>query len=152
MRAGDTLVLLQHPVPGAANFRGHGVDVHHAFVAPPAAGGSLLTCTLVVPGAAAGADAPWRYIVQTDVQPDFEAEFNAWYDEEHLPALAAVPGCVQASRWLVDGAGPRYLACYDLATLDTYGSTAWLAVRATPWSSRIRPAFCNTLRTMFARV
>jgi len=29
------------------------------------------------------------------------------------------------------------------------GSTAWLAVRATPWSDRVRLRFVNTKRTMF---
>ena len=29
-----------------------------------------------------------------NVAPELEAEFNEWYDKEHIPALAAVPGCL----------------------------------------------------------
>jgi hypothetical protein len=109
--------------------------------------------SLVVPGASAGAEAPWHYIVATDVLPEHEADFNAWYEQEHLPGLAAVPGTVQAARYVrVDGTGPRYHACYDLADRAAFNSPAWLAVRGTAWSSRVRPSFRNTLRTMYRRV
>lgn len=101
-------------------------------------------------GAADGQPVHWHYVVATDVPPAHEAEFNAWYDTEHLPGLAAVPGVVRAQRWrVVQGDGPRHHACYDLATRSAFNSTAWLAVRATPWSSRVRPHFMHTRRTMY---
>ena len=31
-----------------------------------------------------------------NVMPAAEADFNAWYDQEHVPRLAAVPGCLTA--------------------------------------------------------
>src|SRR5437870_3555475 len=34
-----------------------------------------------------------------NVEPAAEAEFNKWYDEEHIPALAAVPGVLCARRF-----------------------------------------------------
>jgi hypothetical protein len=112
-----------------------------------------LEVELELAGASAGADAPWHYIVATDVANQHEADFNAWYDKEHLPGLAAVPGTVRAARYRVtEGEGPRYHAAYDLATREAFGSPAWLAVRATPWSARVRPAFRNTRRTMYRRV
>lgn len=103
-------------------------------------------------GQAAGQPAPWHYVVATDVLPEHEADFNAWYETEHAPGLAAVPGTVQASRWLCEGESPRYHACYDLAHERAFGSPAWLAVRATDWSSRVRPHFRHTRRTMFRRI
>ncbi|WP_251863093.1 DUF4286 family protein [Achromobacter sp. Marseille-Q4962] len=112
----------------------------------------VLHATIDRPGASAGQDAPWHYIVETDVLPQAEADFNAWYDEEHLPGLAAVPGTVRARRYECLHEPPRYLACYDLRTRETFGSPPWLAVRATDWSSRVRPSFRNTRRTMFARI
>src|SRR5215472_7684245 len=33
-----------------------------------------------------------------NVAPDAEHDFNAWYDEEHIPALGAVPGALAARR------------------------------------------------------
>ena len=30
-------------------------------------------------------------MVWTDIDPEFEAEFNRWYDEEHIPLLLQIP-------------------------------------------------------------
>ena len=108
-----------------------------------------LTPTCDLPGAAAGEPVAVHYIVETDVLPEFEDELNAWYDQEHLPGLARVPGTIRARRYQAAGQSPRYYACYDLTSTDVFGSPEWLAVRATDWSSRVRPAFRNTRRTMF---
>ena len=102
-------------------------------------------------GASAGARAPFHYIVATDVRPEAEDDFNAWYANAHLPGLAGVPGTVRAQRLRNDDDAPRYHACYDLVTAETLGSPAWLAVRATEWSGRVRPCFRNTTRLMLRR-
>lgn len=117
----------------------------------PDADVARLAPIMTLQGASAGVRAPYHYIVETDVEPGLEGDFNAWYDNEHLRGLAGVDGTVHAARYRNLDEGPRYHACYDLARLDAYGSPAWLAVRATPWSDRVRPAFCNTRRTMFRR-
>ncbi|MBU6438635.1 MAG: hypothetical protein KGJ03_06875 [Betaproteobacteria bacterium] len=102
-----------------------------------------------VDGAAAGQQARVHYVVETDVEPGYEDELNAWYDREHLPGLAAVAGTALALRYVDPIGSPRYYACYDLADERAFNSPAWLDVRATPWSSRVRPRFRNTRRTMF---
>ena len=91
-------------------------------------------------------------MVWSDIDAEFEAEFNRWYDDEHLPGLASVPGTVRARRYRNRDGSPRYHACYDLVEPGTLGSPRWLAVRATPWSARMRPAFRNTTRTLFRRL
>jgi hypothetical protein len=101
------------------------------------------------PGASAGQAAPWRYVVATDVEPAWEQEFNDWYDTEHLPGLAGVPGNALACRLRNLGGGPRYHACYRLASPQVMEHPAWLAVRHTAWSDRVRPRFRNTERLMF---
>lgn len=108
-----------------------------------------LRCLQELAGASAGQMVMNHYIVETDVLPAFDDDLNAWYAEEHLPGLARVAGTVRAARYVDDSGSPRYYACYDLTGADVLGSPAWLAVRATPWSSRVRPAFRNTRRTMF---
>lgn len=115
----------------------------------PEARAILLETKVELPGASAGMPAPFRYVVETDVEAEHEDDFNRWYDEEHLPGLAAVPGTVRAWRLRDPVGSPRYYAWYDLVTVDTYGSAPWLAVRETPWGARVRPAFRNTRRTMF---
>lgn len=111
-----------------------------------------LRATLDLAGVDAGTDTPFHYVVETDVLPDAEADLNAWYDEEHLPGLAAVPGTARARRYTDPAGSPRYYACYDFARPEAFGSAPWLAVRGTAWSSRVRPAFRNTRRTMFRRI
>ncbi|ARP86633.1 DUF4286 family protein [Bordetella genomosp. 9] len=108
-----------------------------------------LTLTTDLAGASAGHAAPWFYVVETDVKTAAEDDFNRWYEEEHLPGLASVPGTVRARRYLARAGSPRYYAFYELATRETFGSPPWLAVRASDWSSRVRPNFINTKRTMF---
>ena len=102
-----------------------------------------------LPGASAQEPAPFHYVVETRVDAINEVDFNTWYDTEHLPGLSAVPGCVCARRLCTLDARPTYVACYDLVVPDVLSSEAWLAVRRTPWSSRVRPTFRDTKRTMF---
>lgn len=100
-------------------------------------------------GASAGERAPFHYIVETDAAEGWMDEIVRWYDTEHMPGLAAVPGCVRAQRFINHDGGPRSLACYDLVTPETLGCPPWLAIRYTGWSDRVRPNFRNTKRTMF---
>src|SRR5439155_96250 len=67
-----------------------------------------------VPGASASAIAAFHYVVETDAADGWQSEMFHWYDTEHMPGLAAVPGCVRARRFLNLGRGPYSLACYDL--------------------------------------
>ena len=100
-------------------------------------------------GASAGAPTGFRYVVETDAADGWEEEIFRWYDAEHMPGLAAVPGCVRAQRFLNRDGGPRSHACYDLTDPNILQTEAWLAVRRTAWSDRVRPQFRNTRRTMF---
>lgn len=103
-------------------------------------------------GASHGAAVLFHYVVETDVVPEADVDLNDWYDNEHLPGLASVPGTIRAQRFLCLDAGPRYHSCYDLVSPETLGSPPWLAVRHTAWSDRVRPNFRNTKRTMFRRL
>lgn len=101
-------------------------------------------------GASAAEEAPYHYVVATDVDPEHEADFNRWYDNEHMPGLAAVPGAVHCARLAnTDGGAPRYHACYDLTAPEVLDCREWLAVRHSTWSSRVRPHFRNPHRIMF---
>lgn len=115
----------------------------------PNASTALLQLTLDLRGQAWNKTATWHYVVETDVDATAEADFNDWYTQEHMPGLAAVPGTVRAMRLYNPDGAPRYHALYLLQTQDTFGSPQWLKVRGTEWSSRIRPHFRNTKRTMF---
>jgi hypothetical protein len=81
-----------------------------------------------------------------NVDPEHEAEFNEWYDHEHIPALAAVPGTLCARRYRDSRGSPRYLALYHLASPDVPMSDAWKQAADTPWTRRMRPHFRDHLR------
>ena len=102
-----------------------------------------------IDGASRDTTPVFHYVVEMDPESGWMPELSQWYDTEHMPGLAKVPGCIRASRFLNHDHGPLSLACYDLVTEDTLGSAPWLAVRGSPWSDRMRPRFTNTKRTMF---
>lgn len=120
----------------------------------PAAAAGLERLSLLedIPGRSAGKPARFHYVVETDAAAGWEGELGRWYAEEHLPALAAVPGCVRAGRLRnLDGA-PRSHAFYELESPEVLQTPAWLAVRKSAWSERVRPQFRNTRRTMFRKL
>ena len=100
-------------------------------------------------GPAQGEATPVHYAVEMDPEAGWQDDLFAWYDQEHLPGLASVAGTAQAFRYLNLDHGPLSLACYDLVDAEVMGCPAWLAVRGTDWSARVRPHFTNTRRTMF---
>jgi hypothetical protein len=72
--------------------------------------------------------------------PAFEEEFNAWYDSEHIPERAALPGFETALRFISTGAAPRYLAMYDLEGKAVLDSDAYVRVsgaNSSPWTKRV---------------
>lgn len=128
-----------------------GAVVGLAAVAADAESVEVARLTLMndIAGHSTGVPAPFHYAVEMTPAAGFGVELQRWYDTEHLPGLAGVPGCVRARRFWNHDAGPQSLACYDLLTQETLGSPAWLAVRGTAWSNRMRPHFTQTQRTMF---
>ena len=94
-------------------------------------------------------DTPWLYIVHTDLPDHIVAEYNAWYDEEHLPRLVTVPGVIRARRYVaVMDNGPKYLAAYELTDRNAFESPEGLQARKTPWTAKMRSLFQNTRRRM----
>lgn len=79
-------------------------------------------------------------LVHCDPEPTLEEELNAWYDTEHLPEREAIAGFETALRFTSLGDGPRYLALYDLTSLDVLESDAYHAVSGpnfSPWTKRV---------------
>jgi len=100
-------------------------------------------------GDASSTDAPWLYIVHTDIPDHIADEYNAWYDQEHLPRLVTVPGVLRARRYdRVSGPGPRYLTAYELTAPEVWESPAAHQARKTPWTEKMRSLFQNTRRSM----
>ena len=117
--------------------------------ARPAPGTKRLAPLAEWRGASAGQEAPYHYVVATDIEAGWEAEFNRWYDSEHMPGLAAVPGSVYCVRLRSLDGGPHYHSCYDLTSPQALERDEWQTVRNSFSSSRVRPHFLNTRRIMF---
>lgn len=113
---------------------------------------SRLELKLDLKGHAWGQEPRVHYVVQTDVEEGWMSEIETWYDLEHMPGLASVPGCMSAQRLINHDAGPRSFACYDLESAKVLTSGPWMAVRGTDWSSRARPHFVNPQRKVMDRL
>ena len=79
-------------------------------------------------------------VVMMDVEPEHEAEFNRWYDEEHLPERLEIPGYVSARRFkLEDGEGVlKYLCIWELEDGSPLESAEYKAQRERPSELRDR--------------
>jgi hypothetical protein len=68
--------------------------------------------------------AKYTFVVLTNPTPGKEAEYNKWYNEQHIPDVLNVPGFVAAQRFRLadaqmgDKNPHRYLALYEIETDD----------------------------------
>jgi hypothetical protein len=102
----------------------------------------------LVPGdVAAPAGAGGLLVASMNVDPAAEPEFNEWYNAEHLPQLAAVPGVLCARRYSSPAADRerKYLALYHVTGLEASRSDAWTKAADTEWTRRMRPHFRDML-------
>ena len=105
-------------------------------------GEQILPGDATAPSAAGG-----LLLVGMTPSPEVETDFNAWYDTEHVPALARVPGVLCARRFRTSGAGPKYVALYHLAAPGVVDSPKWKqASGSTPMPQRVRDQITNRLR------
>lgn len=75
---------------------------------------------------------------------DFEGarpdEFHDWYDLEHVPERLAVPGFINAERWIGDEIPTLAIASYDLDSAAVMNTPAYRAVageNVSVWTKRI---------------
>ena len=95
-------------------------------------------------------------LVYSDVAPENDAEYNQWYNEEHIPERLSIPGVLDAARYQAVQGGPRYLAVYELATPEAWHSEEWQKWlrEPTPWSRRMSPGVIGTeyIRNLYRRI
>jgi hypothetical protein len=119
----------------------------------PAAGGGIAREKLTLElrrslGDAGATPAPWIYIVQADIPDHIADEYNAWYDQEHLPRLVAVSGIRRARRFITIEGAPKYFTAYELEAEDAFATPEAVKARKTPWTEKMRDAFLNSRRSM----
>jgi hypothetical protein len=123
----------------------------------PADGGSL-TGNGPEPASAGQLVGPALLHVFGEVDGDWEDEMNAWYDQDHLVALAGAPGVLSARRFIDRDApaGPgstqspahfRYLAIYEMEDVSAVDDPGFAAVAgATEWRQKIGSHFRSQLQ------
>ena len=75
-------------------------------------------------------------MVWLDVPADKEADFNKWYNEEHLAELMSVPGVLDAARYEAVSSGPKHLACYEIESTAVFETEAFKNRPETEWAKR----------------
>ncbi|MEA2831320.1 MAG: hypothetical protein QOF22_2068, partial [Bradyrhizobium sp.] len=89
-------------------------------------------------------------LTSMDIDPSDEAEFNRWYDREHLEERVAVEGFVEARRYVAHEGRPKYLSLYSTATFEVLDSPAYRTAlgNQTDWSRTIIARFKNMIRAV----
>jgi len=79
-------------------------------------------------------------VVMMEVAPEHEAEFNLWYNDEHLPERLEIAGYVSARRFkLEEGEGVlKYLCIWELMDGSPLHSEAYKAQQQRPSELRDR--------------
>ena len=110
------------------------------------------TCEQISPGNLAAPDGAGGLLVSAmNVAQQCDAEFNAWYDTEHLPRLAALPGVLCARRFKSVGGGHQYVALYHLSSPAVCESAGWHTAAITEWTKKISAHTSDRLRLVLRR-
>lgn len=78
-----------------------------------------------------------------EVPAEIEADFNEWYNREHIDERVNMPGFSRARRYRALEGRPKYFATYETAEVADLAAPAYLARLAdqSPWSKRIMGQF-----------
>ena len=89
-------------------------------------------------------------LTSMNVDAAHEAEFNRWYDREHLEERVAIAGFLEARRYVAHDGNPKYLSLYSTETFEVLGSPAYRTALAnqTAWSKANIARFRNMIRAV----
>jgi hypothetical protein len=89
-------------------------------------------------------------LTSMDIDASDEAEFNQWYDREHLLERVAIDGFLEARRYVAHQGSPKYLCLYSTATFDVLDSPEYRTALMNPtdWSKKTLARFKNMIRAV----
>lgn len=101
--------------------------------------------------------------ISFDVPPDFEAEFDRWYNEEHIALLSKVPGWLRTRRFILADSGvtgilkevseyktpPKFLAIHEYKSADITNTPEFKLATSTPWRTRVMDHVLRDERRIF---
>jgi hypothetical protein len=89
-------------------------------------------------------------LTSMNIDAGHEAEFNRWYDREHLEERVAIPGFLEARRYIAHQGNPKYLSLYSTETFQVLDSPAYRTALSnqTDWSKANIARFQNMIRAV----
>lgn len=89
-------------------------------------------------------------LTSMNIDAAHEAEFNRWYDREHLEERVAIDGFLEARRYIAHDGNPKYLSLYSTETFEVLDSPAYRTALAnqTAWSKANIARFHNMVRAV----
>lgn len=69
---------------------------------------------------------------QMEPSPEIEAEFNDWYEAEHIPVRLALPGFSRAVRYIEREKERKYLAIYEIGDIAVLESPGYQVLKTKP--------------------
>ncbi|WFU15703.1 DUF4286 family protein [Bradyrhizobium sp. CB3481] len=89
-------------------------------------------------------------LTSMNIDAAHEAEFNRWYDREHLEERVAIDGFLEARRYVAHDGNPKYLSLYSTETFEVLDSPAYRTALAnqTAWSKTNIARFQNMIRAV----
>ncbi len=102
-------------------------------------------------------------VVGHEVPRGKTAEFNAWYNTEHVPTLLKVPGVLAIRRFdmparefppMVDQGGflSRYITIWDVEDKAAFETREFLTAAASPWSHWVRSWYTRKICALYERI
>ncbi|KAJ3716126.1 hypothetical protein C8R42DRAFT_645459 [Lentinula raphanica] len=88
------------------------------------------------------------FYASLDVKPEGEAEFNKWYEEEHIPLISKTPGWLRSRRYILSNSATRgsvapevnvckYIAIHDFSAGGYMDTPEMKAALSTPWRDEV---------------
>ena len=96
-----------------------------------------------------------RLAIWNDCAPGREAEYETWYQGEHLPERLAVPGILRGRRYEAIAGEPHYFTYYETVSPGVFASPEYLerVENPTPMTRKIMSGiFIDMSRTVCRRV
>jgi hypothetical protein len=105
---------------------------------------------LLLDGPAWSEAPPYQLTVSMSPAPGGDEDFVAWYRQEHIGTLLAVPGWRRVRLFKqVEGAGPAFMAVHELESPAVFDAPEYEASISTPWRQRIRSSVTRYERNLF---
>lgn len=93
-------------------------------------------------------------LLSFDIEAGAVEEHDRWHTHEHLPERLSIPGFLRGTRWIAIEGRPRCMVVYEVDSIATLSSQAYLARLndPTPWTTRMMANYRDMNRGLCAVV